>query len=71
MLKVTHALTMKVMMIQWQTPFLAIEPSFSSWFDLERFPLSPQAGNSRKDLVILHPNYCNVHFSTPASLTAI
>lgn len=62
MLKVTHSLTMKVTKIQWQTPFLVIEPSFSSWLDLERFPLLPQPCNSHEDLIILHPNCCNAFF---------
>lgn len=71
MLKVTHSLTMKVTKIQWQTPSLVIEPSFSSWLDLERFPLLSQVGDSHEDLNILHPNYCNALFSTPAPLTSI
>jgi len=62
---------MKVMKIQQQTRFLVIEPSFSSWLDLERFPLLPQVGNSHEDLIVLHPNYHNACFSNPALLVSI
>lgn len=44
---------------------------FSSWLDLERFPLLHQAANSHENLVILHTNYCSALFSTPAPLISI
>lgn len=44
---------------------------FTSWLDLERFPLLHQAANSHENLVILHPNYCSALFSTPAPLISI
>lgn len=36
--------------------------------DIQRFSLSLQGGNSPKDLVILHLNYCNGPLSAPAQL---
>lgn len=50
------------------TAFLQTEPSFSSCPDFQRFSLSLQVGNSHKDLVIVHLNYCNGPFSAPAQL---
>lgn len=46
--------------------FLETEPSFSIWLDIQRFSLSLQVGNSHKDLVILHLNYCKGAFCAPA-----